>query len=150
MPAGKSQHPANICRSPLAEYMMKDMVAKAGLANQFQISSAATSTEEIGEPVYPPVKKLLTEHGISCDGHAARQLRNHDYDEYDLPIGMDQANLRQMFRICGGDYGDKLHLLLDYTDNPRDVADPWYTRDFAAAWRDVEAGCRGLLAQLRV
>lgn len=140
----------NICRSPLAEYIMKDMVAKAGLADQFQIASAATSTEEIGEPIYPPIKKLLTEHGIACDGHAARQLQNHDYDDYDLLIGMDQANRRQMFRICGGDYGDKLHLLLDYTDHPRDVADPWYTRDFAAAWCDVEAGCRGLLAQLRV
>ena len=94
----------NICRSPMAEFVMKDLVKKAGLASQFHIESAATSREEIGNPVYPPARRKLAEHGISCEGHAARQLTNRDYDEYDLLIGMDQANLRDMYRICGGDY----------------------------------------------
>ena len=97
----------NICRSPMAEFVMKDLVKKAGLASQFHIESAATSREEIGNPVYPPARRKLAEHGISCEGHAARQLTNRDYDEYDLLIGMDQANLRDMYRICGGDYAEK-------------------------------------------
>ena len=135
----------NICRSPMAEFVMKDLVKKAGLASQFHIESRATSREEIGNPVYPPARRKLAEHGISCDGHAARQLTNQDYDEYDLLIGMDQANLRDMYRICGGDFAGKLHLLMDYTDRPGDVADPWYTGDFEAIWQDVLAGCQGLL-----
>ena len=92
----------------MAEFVMKDLVKKAGLASQFHIESAATSREEIGNPVYPPARRKLAEHGISCDGHAARQLTNRDYDEYDLLIGMDQANLRDMYRICGGDYAGKM------------------------------------------
>ena len=108
----------NICRSPMAEFVMKDLVKKAGLASQFHIESAATSREEIGNPVYPPARRKLAEHGISCDGHAARQLTNQDYDKYDLLIGMDSANLRNMYRICGGDFAGKLHLLMDYTDHP--------------------------------
>lgn len=139
----------NICRSPMAEFVMKDLVQKSGLAAQFHIESAATSTEEIGNPVYPPARRKLAEHGISCSGHAARQLRRQDYDNWDLLIGMDQANLRNMARICGGDPAGKLSLLLDYTDRPGDVADPWYTGDFEATWRDVLAGCQGLLAQLQ-
>ena len=135
----------NICRSPMAEFVMKDLVKKAGLASQFHIESAATSREEIGNPVYPPARRKLAEHGISCDGHAARQLTNQDYDKYDLLIGMDSANLRNMYRICGGDFAGKLHLLMDYTDHPRDVADPWYTGDFEATWQDVLEGCQGLL-----
>ena len=135
----------NICRSPMAEFVMKDLVRKAGLASQFQIESAATSREEIGNPVYPPAQRKLAEHGISCAGHAARQLTNQDYDEYDLLIGMDSANLRNMQRIYGGDPDGKLHLLMDYTGHPRDVADPWYTEDFEATWRDVLEGCQGLL-----
>lgn len=136
----------NICRSPMAEYVMKDLVRKAGLESQFQITSAATSREEIGNPIYPPARRKLAEHGISCDGHAARQLTNRDYEDYDLLIGMDRANLRDMYRICGGDFADKMHLLLDYTDRPgQEVADPWYTDDFEATWRDVLEGCRGLL-----
>ena len=91
----------NICRSPMAEFVMKDLVKKAGLASEFHIESAATSREEIGNPVYPPARRKLAEHGISCDGHAARQLTNQDYDKYDLLIGMDSANLRNMHRICG-------------------------------------------------
>ena len=119
---------------------------KAGLESQFQITSAATSREEIGNPIYPPARRKLAEHGISCDGHAARQLTNRDYEDYDLLIGMDRANLRDMYRICGGDFADKMHLLLDYTDRPgQEVADPWYTDDFEATWWDVLEGCRGLL-----
>ena len=139
----------NICRSPMAEYILKDMVEKAGLSQDFQISSAATSTEEIGNPVYPPARRKLAEHGIACNGHAARQLTRADYDRYDLLIGMDSANLRNLRRICGGDSAGKLHLLMEYIDRSDDVADPWYTRDFNATWRDVEEGCRGLLARLR-
>ena len=127
---------------------MKDLVRKAGLASQFYIESAATSREEIGNPVYPPARSKLAEHGISCDGHAARQLTNADYEKYDLLIGMDRANLRDMHRICGGDPDGKLHLLMDYTDRPGDVADPWYTGDFEATWQDVLAGCQGLLREL--
>ena len=138
----------NICRSPMAEFVMKDLVRKAGLASQFYIESAATSREDIGNPVYPPARSKLAEHGISCDGHAARQLTNADYEKYDLLIGMDSANLRNMQRICGGDPDGKLHLLMDYTDRPGDVADPWYTGDFEATWQDVLAGCQGLLREL--
>ncbi len=139
----------NICRSPMAEYIMKDMVKKAGLSEQFEIASAATSTEELGNPVYPPARRKLAEHGISCDGHSARQLTNGDYDNYDLLIGMDGANLRNMYRICGDDYANKMHLIMDYTNRPGDVADPWFTRDFNATWCDAEEGCCGLLKQLR-
>ena len=138
----------NICRSPMAEFVMKNLVKKAGLENQFHIESAATSTEEIGNPVYPPARRKLEEHGIDCTGKTARQLRNEDYDQYDLLIGMDRANLRNMHRICGGDYDGKMHLLLDYTDRPGDIADPWYTDDFETTWRDVLAGCEGLLKQI--
>ena len=138
----------NICRSPMAEFVMKDLTAKSGLSAQFHIASAATSREEIGNPVYPPARRKLAEHGVACGGHAARQLTAQDYREYDLLIGMDQANLRNMKRICGGDPEGKLHLLLDYTSRPGDVADPWYTGDFDATWRDVLAGCQGLLRSL--
>ena len=138
----------NICRSPMAEFVMKDMVKKAGRESQFEIASAATSTEEIGNPVYPPARRKLAEHGIDCSGKTARQLKNRDYEQYDLLIGMDRANIRNMYRICGGDFSDKMHLLMDFTDHPGEIADPWYTGDFEATWRDVEAGCRGLLVQL--
>ena len=138
----------NICRSPMAEFVMKDLIKKAGLESQFHIESAATSWEEIGNPVYPPVRRKLAEHGISCDGHAARQLTNADYEKYDLLIGMDRDNLRDMYHICGGDPDGKLRLLMDYTDRPDDVADPWYTGDFESTWQDVLAGCQGLLREL--
>ena len=138
----------NICRSPMAEFVMKDLVQKAGLESQFHIESAATSREEIGNPVYPSARRKLAEHGISCEDHAARQLTNQDYEEYDLLIGMDQANLRNMYRICGGDFSGKMSLLMEHTDHPGDIADPWYTGDFETTWRDVLAGCRGLLKEL--
>ena len=134
----------------MAEFVMKDLVKKAGLEGQFHIESAATSTEEIGNPVYPPAKRKLAEHGIDCTGKTARQLKNSDYDQYDLLIGMDRANLRNMHRICGGDFNGKLHLLMEYAGRPGDeVADPWYTGDFEATWQDVLAGCQGLLALLQ-
>lgn len=138
----------NICRSPMAEFIMKDLVKKAGLETEFGIASAATSTEEAGNPVYPPARRKLAEHGIGCAGKTARQLTKADYDRYDLLIGMDQANLRNMRRICGGDPAGKIHLMLEYAGRAGDVADPWYTGDFEAAWRDVLDGCRGLLEQL--
>ena len=138
----------NICRSPMAEFVMKDIVKKAGLAGEFSIASAATSTEEIGNPVYPPARRMLAKHGIDCAGKVARQMTRQDYQKYDLLIGMDGANLRNMRRICGGDSQDKLRLLLEYTDRPGDVADPWYTGDFESTWRDVSDGCDCLLAAI--
>ena len=144
----------NICRSPMAEFIMKDLVEKAGRAGDFHIESAATSTEEIGNPVYPAACRKLAEHGIGCAGKTARQLRRGDYDTYNLLIGMDKANLRNMARICGGDPDGKLHLLMEFAGNVEDgaysgeVVDPWYTGDFDAAWRDILAGCQGLLDRL--
>ena len=138
----------NICRSPMAEFVMKDLVKQAGLEDQFQIASAATSIEEIGCPVYPPARRKLAEHGISCAGKTARQLTKGDYAQYDLLIGMDRANIRNMNRICGGDPEGKIKPLLDFTDRPGDVADPWYTGDFDATWRDVLEGCQKMLASL--
>lgn len=137
----------NICRSPMAEFVMKDLVQKAGLTDQFHIASAATSREEIGNPVYPPARRKLAEHGISCAGHAARQLTRQDYADYDFLVGMDSANLRDMHRICGGDPDGKISLLLDHTARPGNVADPWYTGDFQSIWLDVLAGCQCLLAE---
>ena len=139
----------NICRSPMAEFVMKDLVKKAGLEDRFTIASAATSTEEIGSPVYPPARRELAAHGIGCAGKTARQLRREDYDRYDLLIGMDRANLRNMARITGGDPMGKIRLLLDFCGRSgQEVADPWYTGDFAATWNDVLEGCRALLAEL--
>ena len=139
----------NICRSPMAEFVMRDMIEKAGLGDRFDVSSAATSTEEIGNPVYAPVRRLLNEHGIDCSGKRARQLVGSDYESYELLIGMDHENLRGMRRICGEDRLGKMHMLMDFTGRSGEVADPWYTRDFNAAWRDIEEGCRGLLAHLK-
>ena len=136
----------NICRSPMAEFVMKDLVKRSGLEDRFHIESAATSTEELGNPVYPPARRKRAEHGIDCAGKRARQLTRSDYGEYDLLIGMDRANVRNMQRICGGDPAGKIRLLLACAGRPgEEVADPWYTGDFEAAWRDVLAGCRGLL-----
>ncbi len=138
----------NICRSPMAEFIMKDLAAQAGRSGEFQIASAATSTEELGNGVYPPARRKLAEHGIGCAGKRARQLTRGDYDAYDLLIGMDSANLRNMRRICGGDPAGKIHLLLDFTGRGGEVADPWYTGDFDTAFRDIDAGCRALLSWL--
>ena len=113
----------NICRSPMAEFVMKDLVAKAGLSDQFEIASAATSTEEIGNPVYPPARRKLAEHGISCEGKIARQMTRRDYETYDYLIAMDHNNLRNMARFVGGDPEHKVSLLMDHTRRPGDVAD---------------------------
>ena len=135
----------NICRSPMAEFVMKDLVSKAGLSHEYYIESAATSTEEIGNPVYPPARRKLAEHGISCKWKIARQMTRTDYDRFDLLIGMDTWNIRNMTRICGGDPEGKICKLMDFTPLPGDVADPWYTGDFEATWEDVLLGCQELL-----
>ena len=136
----------NICRSPMAEFVMKDLVRKAGLESQYHIESAATSTEELGNEVYPPAKRKLAEHSISCKGKTARQMTRNDYNRFDLLIGMDDWNIRNMQRICGGDPEGKIHKLLDYTYRTGNVADPWYTGDFEATWHDILEGCQALLA----
>ncbi len=136
----------NICRSPSAEFYMKELVLRAGLQDEFEIASAATHTDEIGSPVYPPSRKVLEKHGIDCSGKTARLMSKKDYAHYDLLIGMDEENLRDMKRISGGDPENKIHNLLDYADRPGEpVADPWYTRDFDITWRDIGEGCQGLL-----
>ena len=140
----------NICRSPMAEFVMKDLSRKAGLEEALRIASAATSTEEIGNPVYPPARRKLAEHQISCAGKTARQLRREDYQEYDFLVGMDHANLCNMRRMLGGDPEGKLSLLLDHAGRSgEEIADPWYTGDFEETYRDVLAGCQGLLDRLQ-
>ena len=138
----------NICRSPMAEFVMKDLLNKKGIAGQFEIASAATSTEEIGNPIYPPAKRKLKEHGISCEGKTARQMTKKDYAYYDYIIAMDRLNLRNMPRFVGNDPDNKISLLMDFTNHPGDVADPWYTGDFEATWNDVNEGCIGILKKL--
>lgn len=138
----------NICRSPMAEFVMKDLVDKAGRTADYYIESAATSTEELGNGVYPPARRKLAEHGIACSGKTARQMTRSDYARFDLLIGMDQWNIRNMTRISGGDPEGKIRLLMDFTPRPGEVADPWYTGDFEATWQDVLLGCQCLLEQL--
>ena len=138
----------NICRSPMAEFVMKDLVEKAGRSCDFYIESAAVSAEELGNPVYPPARQELAAHGISCAGKTARQMTQADYDRFDWLVCMDQSNLRRMERICGGDPDGKTSRLPDYTTRPGDVADPWYTGDFSATWRDVMDGCTALLEKI--
>lgn len=138
----------NICRSPMAEFVMKNLIKEEGQEDRFLIESAATSAEEIGNSVYPPARRKLAEHGISCQGKTARQMTHSDYDRYDLLIGMDSRNIRNMRNICGGDPEGKITMLMDYTNRPGDVADPWYTGDFEATWRDVLEGCQALLQTL--
>ena len=142
----------NICRSPMAEFILKDMAKRGGLETEFFISSCATSTEEIrggiGNPVYPPAKAELAKHGLSCAGKRAVQLKKEDYEKYDLFIGMDGANIRNMHRILGGDPLGKIHKLMDYTDRGGDVADPWYSDRFDIAYRDIYEGCEKLFEAL--
>jgi len=137
----------NICRSPMAEFCMKDMVKKAGRENDFLISSAATSRDEIGpsggNPVYPPARKKLAEHGIDCAGKRARQITKEDYGSYDAIICMEKMNVRDAMKILGSDPDGKVRLLLP----SRDIADPWFTGDFEKSWRDIEEGCRKLLEE---
>ena len=138
----------NICRSPMAEFIMKKLVADAGLNGDFLIASSATSTEELGNPVYPPARAELAKHGIGCAGKTAVQLKKSDYGKYDYFIGMDTANIRNMNRIFGSDPDGKIYKLLTFAGRSDDVSDPWYSRDFGKAYADIEEGCRGLLRSL--
>lgn len=142
----------NICRSPMAEFVFKDMLSKQGLHDMFEVCSSATSTEEIwsgvGNPVYPPAKRELAKHGINCDGKRAVQLRREDGDKYDYFVGMDNANIRNMHKILGEKNSHKISRLMDYTLRGGEVADPWYTGDFQVTYRDVYDGCVGLLDKL--
>lgn len=138
----------NICRSPMAEFIMKKLVADAGLEDQFEIASAATSTEEIGNSVYPPARRKLAEHGIDCKGKTARQITKADYTYYNIIVMMDRNNLWNMRPIFGDDPDGKVSLLMDHTSRPGDVADPWYTGNFDATWDDCLEGCTCLLKEL--
>ncbi|MBO7100667.1 MAG: low molecular weight phosphotyrosine protein phosphatase [Bacteroidales bacterium] len=138
----------NICRSPMAEFMLKRMVRQAGMEGNYEIASAATHDEEIGNPVYPMARQELAKHGIGCPGHAARQLTPDDYSRYDLIVGMDEANMNDMHKLFGGDPDGKLHLMMDYVGKHRDVADPWFTRNFTATWNDLQASLTALFNQL--
>ena len=142
----------NICRSPMAEFIFKKMVAERGLSAEFEIRSSATSAEEItngiGKPVYPAARAELEKHGIVPTGKRAVQLRRDDYDKYDLFIGMDSANIRNMHNILGGDPEGKIRKMMDYTDRPGDVADPWYVGHFDTTYRDIFEACEGLLKTL--
>ena len=138
----------NICRSPMAEFVMKKLVKERGLERDFVIQSAATSREEIGNPVYPPAKRKLGEHGITCNGKTAVQMTKADYGKFDCIVGMDSMNLRNIMRIIGRDPQNKVSLLLDFTDDPHSVADPWYSGDFDTTYSDVVNGCRALLGHI--
>jgi protein-tyrosine phosphatase len=138
----------NICRSPMAEFVMKDLVKKAGLEKDFYIESAATSDEELGNPVYPPARRKLKEHGLDCDGKSARHITASDYDRFDYIVAMDKMNLRNISYIIKSDPEHKISLLMDYTSTKRDVADPWFTGDFDVTWDDVSRGCSGLLKKI--
>ncbi len=139
----------NICRSPMAEFVMKDLVARAGLENRIEVASAATSSEEAGNPVYPPARTELGRHGLSAAGKRARKMTKADYEEYDYLIGMEQLNLRYMLKICGGDPERKMSLLMDHTGRSEEIDDPWYTGDFASVYRQILRGCEALLQEIR-
>lgn len=143
----------NICRSPMAEFILKDMVNNLGLSDQFEIASAATSAEEIwngvGNPVYPPARAELAKHGISCEGKRAVQMKASDYDKYDYLIGMDSMNIRNMERITGHKKGDKIYKLLEFAGLEEDCRDPWYTSRFDETYRDVVTGCTAFLECLQ-
>lgn len=138
----------NICRSPMAEMVMKELVRRKGLEDCFEIASCATSTEEIGNPVYPPARAELARQGIPCEKRGARQITRRDYEAYDLLICMDENNLRNLRRIIPSDPDGKVHKLMEYAGSRADVADPWYTDRFDLCYRDVIAGCEGLLHSL--
>ena len=138
----------NICRSPMAEFVMKDLVAKNFRQNDFSIASAATSTEELGNPVYPPARRIMAQHGLDCHGKYARQITAADYSNYDYLIGMDNRNIANMKRFFGGDPENKISLLLNWAGIDREVADPWYSGDFEATWDDITTGCTAVLEQM--
>lgn len=138
----------NICRSPMAEFVMKDLTEKRGLSGEFTIASAATSTEEIGNPVHYGTREKLRRLGISTAGKYAVQMRKSDYGKYDYLIGMESRNVTNMLRILGGDPEGKVSRLLDFGRNPRDIADPWYTGDFDLTYDDILEGCQALLEMI--
>ncbi|MBQ4040361.1 MAG: low molecular weight phosphotyrosine protein phosphatase [Oscillospiraceae bacterium] len=138
----------NICRSPMGEFILKDMVAKRGIAHRFHIESAATSTEEIGNPVYPPARNKLRAHGIDPSGKTARQITKADYKKFDYIFCADSYNIKNALRIFGGDPENKVCRLLDLTDRPRDIADPWYTGNFDVTWDDIVEGCEVFLDKI--
>ena len=139
----------NICRSPAAELLLREMAKQAGLLSSFEISSAATSSEEIGNPIYPPMRVLLEERGLDCSRHRARRVRRSDYDAYDLIIGMDEENRWDLSRLFHGDPDGKLHNLNEYAGlGDLDIADPWYTRDFSGCLEEMERACYGLFEAL--
>ena len=138
----------NICRSPMSEFILRDMATKRGLGNQFHIASAATSHEEIGNPIYPPAKRILREHGISCGGKYAVQVTRADYDNYDYLLAAEDRNILNMRRIIGDDPAHKVYRLLDFSDRPRNIADPWYTGDFETTYADIVEGCEAFLRYL--
>ena len=139
----------NICRSPMAEFIMKDLVQKAGLAERYEIASAATSTEEIGNPVYPPARRELADHGISCKGKTARQISRRDYDDFDYLIAMETYNLRNIRRIIPEDPEGKISLLMAHAGSGEDIEDPWYTGNFSKVYRQIERGCAALLQEMK-
>ena len=138
----------NICRSPMAEFVMKDFVSKRGLSSDFYIASSATSTEEIGNDMHYGTRRMLDKYGVKYTRREAVQLESGDYEKYDLFVGMDMANVRNMQRIFGSDPKDKIVRLLDLTSEKRDVADPWYTGNFEVTYRDINEGCEALLEYL--
>ena len=138
----------NICRSPMAEFLFKDMVAKRGLADKFYIASAATSSYEIGNPVHPGTRNKLAQHGISVASKTAVQLSKADYNKYDYLIGMEASNIRNILRIVGSDNRHKVYKLLQFAGSERDIADPWYTGNFDVTYNDIHEGCTALLEYL--
>ena len=138
----------NICRSPMAEFVMKKLIAEAGRSNEFHIESAATSYEEIGNPVYPPARRELEKHGIDCSGKRARKLVKADFERFDYLVAMEEYNLRNIRREFGASLAGRVKRLLDYTDTPGDIDDPWYTGNFALTYEEIMTGCKGMLAKL--
>lgn len=153
----------NVCRSPMARFILEDMLRKNNLGDKIKVESAGTCYDEIGNDTYPPVKELLDMHNIPYVKHCARIMEKEDYDKYDLIIGMDRNNIRLIYEILGGekrhsffhsksefvDKGNKIHRLLDYTDNPRDIEDPWYTRRFEKVYDEIYEGCEAFLKYLK-
>ena len=138
----------NICRSPMAEFVFRDLAARRGVAGRFSADSAATSDEEIGNPVHPGTVRALRARGVPMTPHRAVQMTRADYARYDLLLGMEESNVRRMLRITGGDPDGKVRRLLDFSAHPRDIDDPWYTGDFDATYRDIREGCEALLDAL--
>ncbi len=138
----------NICRSPMAEFVFKDMVEKKGIANEFYVESAATSSEEVGNPVHYGTRRKLGEIGISVEGKYARKMTKEDYSKFDYIIGMEEYNISCILKIIGRDNLNKVSRLLDYSENPRDIVDPWYTHNFDITYNDIVEGCEAFLEKL--